>query len=38
MRSHTVLKTDYGVELAKLVTAQGIWNENITFYAIGRKA
>jgi ubiquinone/menaquinone biosynthesis C-methylase UbiE len=32
------LKTSYEAELAKLVTAQGIWNENITFYVIGRKA
>jgi ubiquinone/menaquinone biosynthesis C-methylase UbiE len=31
------LKTDYEAELAKLVTDQGIWNENITFYVIGRK-
>jgi ubiquinone/menaquinone biosynthesis C-methylase UbiE len=32
------LQADYEAELAKLVTDQGIWNENITFYVIGRKA
>lgn len=33
----STLQADYEKELAKLVTAQGIWNENITFYVVGKK-
>ncbi len=32
------LQADYEAELAKLVTDKGIWNENVTFYVIARKA
>jgi ubiquinone/menaquinone biosynthesis C-methylase UbiE len=32
------MQADYEAELDKLVTAQGIWNENVTFSVIGRKA
>jgi ubiquinone/menaquinone biosynthesis C-methylase UbiE len=32
----SALQADYEKELAKLVTDKGIWNENITFYMVGK--